>query len=103
MAVATSLDWTCEHEELHHARWALGTGAVLHMQVESLWEDGWDWHVWDSSGRLDPRYGLMDSVEAAKARAEVALDGMLAVLGVGRPVPPLALSQFRAKRQLAWG
>ena len=103
MTVAMTLDWTSEYEELHHAHRALGKGNVLHMQVEGLWEDGWDWHVWDSSGQLDPRYGLADSMEAAKARAEGALDGMLAALGGGRPVPPLALNQFHARRQLAWG
>ena len=57
---------------------------MLHLQVESLWEDGWDWHVWDSSGRLDPRYGLAVSLDAAKARAELALAGMLAVLDLHR-------------------
>ena len=79
-----TLEWTCEHEELHHARWRLGGGDVLHMQVESLWEHGWDWHVWDSSGWLDPRYGLAASLDAAKARAELALIGMLEELGLYR-------------------
>ena len=85
-------DWTCEHEELYHTRWRLGGGDVLHVQVESLWEHGWDWHVWDSSGRLDPRYGLADSLEAAKARAEMALDGMLAALGLSRLVHQSSLN-----------
>ena len=89
MADGTTLDWTREHQELHHTRWRLGGGDVLHMQVESLWEDGWDWHVWDSSSQLDPRYGLAASLDAAKARAELALTGMLAALDLHRPARQL--------------
>ena len=84
-----TFEWTREHEELHHTRWRLGGGDVLHMQVESLWEHGWDWHVWDSSGWLDPRYGLAASLDAAKACAELALAGMLAALDLDRPVSRL--------------
>lgn len=71
-------EWREAHNELHHARWSLGSGRVIGLQVESLLECGWDWHVWDSAGMLDPRYGLADTVEAAKAQAEVALDAMVA-------------------------
>lgn len=89
MTDETTFEWTQEHEEVHHARRGLVTGTVLHMQVESLWEHGWDWHVWDSSGRRDPRYGLAASLDMAKARAEVALAGMLAELDLHRPMQQL--------------
>jgi len=41
-----------------------------------LGECGWDWHVWEQSGRGQQRYGLADTLDEAKAKAEGALDGL---------------------------
>ena len=65
--------------EVHHAKRVLraqGNAVVLHMQVESLGESGWDWHVWEQSGRGQQRYGLADTLVEAKVKAEGALDAL---------------------------
>jgi len=54
----------------------------LHLQVESLGESGWDWHVWEQSGRGQQRYGLADSLTEAKEKAEAALDALAWELGL---------------------
>lgn len=71
------IQWVTEEGEVHHAERHLsarGNAVVLRMQVESLGESGWDWHVWEQSGRGQQRYGLADTLAEAKAKAEVALD-----------------------------
>ena len=71
------VEWEMEEGEVHHAERSLGGRHGLHVQVESLGEYGWDWHVWERSGRGQQRFGLADSLPEAKAKAEAAL-GMLA-------------------------
>ncbi len=66
--------WETDEGEVHHAVRALGGRSALHLQVESLGEYGWDWHVWERSGCGQQRYGLADDLPAAKAKAEAALD-----------------------------
>ena len=70
------VEWQTDEGEVHHAERPLGIRGVLHLQVESLGEYGWDWHVWERSGRGQQRYGLADTLDEAKARAEVALGGL---------------------------
>lgn len=73
------VQWVTDDGEVHHAEQRLsvpGNAAVLHMQVESLGESGWDWHVWEQSGRGQQRYGLADTLDEAKAKAEGALGGL---------------------------
>jgi hypothetical protein len=41
--------------------------------VESLGERGWDWQVWDPSRCLRTHYGVADTLEGAKVRAELAV------------------------------
>jgi hypothetical protein len=74
--------WETDEGELHHAVRSLAGRSVLHLQVESLGEHGWDWHVWEQSGRGQQRYGLADSLAAAKAKAEAALDALARELGL---------------------
>lgn len=74
--------WMTDGDGLHYAGRLLGACGTLHMQVDSLGESGWDWHVWEQSGRGQQRYGLADSLAAAKARAEAALDALAQELGL---------------------
>ncbi len=73
--------WLTDGGEVHYAGWVLGGQGVLHLEVVGLGESGWDWHVWEQSGRGQQRYGLADSLAAAKARAEAALDALARELG----------------------
>jgi len=50
--------------------------------VEILGESGWDWHVWEQSGRGQQRYGLAASLTDAKEKAEAALDALAWELGL---------------------
>ncbi len=70
------VDWLTNEGEMHCAERSLGLRGTLHLQVESLGEYGWDWHVWDQSGRGQQRYGLADTLDEAKAKVESALDGL---------------------------
>ena len=70
------VDWQTNEGEVHHAECPFGTQGVLHLQVADLGECGWDWHVWEQSGRGQQRYGLADTLAEAKAKAECALDGL---------------------------
>lgn len=90
------LDWTAEHEELSHARWLMTDGRMLEIQVESLWEDGWDWQVWDSAGQVEVRYGLAETQAAAKSKAEVALEIVVCEQKMVRFIPraPAIISAF---------
>ncbi len=74
--------WETDEGEVHYAVWTFGGRGVLHLQVESLGEYGWDWHVWERSGRGQQRYGLADALPAAKAKAEAALDALAQELGL---------------------
>lgn len=74
--------WETDEGEVHHAVRTLGGRGALHLQVESLGEYGWDWHVWEQSGRGQQRYGLADDLPAAKAKAEAALDMLARELGL---------------------
>ena len=76
------VEWETEEGEVHHAERWLGGRHVLSLQVESLGEQGWDWHVWERSGRGQQRYGLADSLLAAKSKAEAALDALAQELGL---------------------
>ena len=78
------VEWETDEGEVHYAKRVLsarGNAVVLHMQVESLGESGWDWHVWDSAGQVQQRYGLADGLVEAKAKAEGALDALAWELG----------------------
>ena len=71
--------WTMDDGEMHYAKRQLSTRGkvvVLHMQVETLGEIGWDWNVWELSGCIQQRYGLSDTLDEAKANAEGALSGL---------------------------
>ena len=73
------VEWATDDGEVHHAQRLLSAGrhaVVLHMQVESLGESGWDWHVWEQSGRGQQRYGLADTLVDGKTKAEGALDAL---------------------------
>ncbi len=74
--------WETDEGEVHHAVRMLGGRGALHLQVESLGESGWDWHVWEQSGHGQQRYGLADDLPAAKAKAEAALDALARELGL---------------------
>ncbi len=76
------VEWETEEGEVHRAEQSLGERHALNLQVESLGEHGWDWHVWEQSGRGQQRYGLADSLAAAKAKAEAALDALARELGL---------------------
>ena len=70
------VQWVTDEGEVHHAEQHLsvhGNAVVLHMQIESLGEIGWDWHVWEQFGHGQQRYGLADTLSEAKAKAEGAL------------------------------
>jgi hypothetical protein len=68
--------WMMDGDGLHYAARLLGARGTLHMQVDSLGESGWDWHVWEQLDRGQQRYGLADTLDEAKAKAENALDGL---------------------------
>jgi len=73
------VQWVMDESEVHHAEWPLsvrGNVVVLHMRVESLGESGWDWNMWEPSGCVRQRYGLADTLDEAKAKAEGALGGL---------------------------
>ncbi len=73
------VQWVTDEGKVHRAERPLsvrGSVVVLHMQVESLGESGWDWHVWEQSDRVRQRYGLADTLDEAKAKAEGALSGL---------------------------
>ena len=73
------LQWVTDKDKVHHAELRLsarGNVVALHMQVETLGENGWDWNVWEQSGCVRQRYGLADTLDEAKAKAEGALGGL---------------------------
>ena len=76
------VEWETAEGEVHHAERTLGSRGILYLQVESLGENGWDWHVWEQSGRGQQRYGLADSLTEAKERAEAVLDTLARELGL---------------------
>lgn len=65
--------WISEDGEVYSAKRLMGAKGTLHLAVESLGETGWDWHVWDTAGCVRQHYGLADTLEEAKAKAERAL------------------------------
>ena len=71
--------WVMDKGKVHYAEQQLsvrGNIVVLHLQVETLGESGWDWNVWEPSGYVRQRYGLTNTLDEAKARAEGALDSL---------------------------
>ena len=71
--------WVTDDGEMHHAKWHLSVCVgltVLHLQVGTLGENGWDWHVWAPYGCVRQRYGLAGTLNEAKAKAESALGGL---------------------------
>lgn len=78
---AALIEWQTNEGEVHCAERSLGTKGMLRLQVESLDEYGWDWHVWERSGQGQQRYGLADTLDEAKAKAEGALGGLARELG----------------------
>ena len=71
-----SVCWTSDNENSQFARF-VGLGFIAHLTVESLADGSWDWHVWDQIGWLEPSYGLSETIESAKAQAELALAAYL--------------------------
>ncbi len=67
------VDWETTEGEVYRAERRLGGRGALYLQVESLGENGWDWHVCEQSGHGQQRYGLADSLMEAKEKAEAAL------------------------------
>ena len=72
-----TVDWRELHDGLYYARRILPSHRVITLQIESLLEIGWDWHVSEDTGRCAPQYGLAHSLEEAQVRAEDAMDAML--------------------------
>ena len=69
--------WVREHADMYSAEIVADQCCKLHLLVEGLGDTGWDWHVWDTTGRLQQRYGLADTAAQAKAQAEAALGLMI--------------------------
>ena len=80
----TPVHWIRDEEDFYSAVIRHGTEAAVHAAVEGLGETGWDWHVWDPAERVDPRYGLADTLADGQALAERALSVMLRQLGWAR-------------------
>lgn len=76
------VEWEMDEGEVHRAERWLGGRYALNIQVESLGEHGWDWHVWERSGHGQQRYGLAESLTGAKGEAEAALDVLVRELGL---------------------
>ena len=79
------VQWVTNEGEIHNAERVLrarGGFIVLYMQVESLGESGWDWHVWDMSRQVRQQYGLADTLAEAKRKAEAAAELMTQELGL---------------------
>lgn len=74
------LHWKSEMTEFHTAEMPVRDG-ILYLTAESLGEAGWDWRVWDERQRAPQRYGLGDTLEEAKARAERALIDLMQQIG----------------------
>jgi len=73
-----TVDWISEGTGFHAAEWRLGAGVVVHLLVEELGDRGWDWHVWEPTRCPRAAYGVANTLEAAKARAELAATGAVA-------------------------
>ena len=71
------LHWKSDQGEFHAAEMQPTQGGVVYLTVESLGEAGWDWQVWDTQQRVPRCYGLGETLEEAKAKAESALEGLL--------------------------
>lgn len=74
------LRWVSEEGEFFSAERPLGGKGTVHAVVESLGGAGWDWHVWDTAGRVQQRYGVADTLDEAMERAERALPDLLVAL-----------------------
>ena len=48
--------------------------------VESLGGAGWDWHAWETDGRVQPRYGVAGTLDQAREQADQALADLLEAL-----------------------
>lgn len=77
-----SIDWVKTLDEVLHARWSLGDGEVIGLDIESLLPTGWDWHVWHNRSDVPFRSGTAENLDDAKAAAECALSTMLVELGI---------------------
>lgn len=67
-----ALAWIRDGEGLYTATAALDGGGWAYLTVEELCGIGWDWQVWDAAHEARLHYGLADSREQAKTRAEQA-------------------------------
>ena len=74
--------WMLEEVDFHAGQRALGVAGALHVAVESLGENGWDWHVWDLSRQVRQQYGLADTLAEAKRKAEAVAELMAQEMGV---------------------
>jgi len=68
--------WVLDDGDLHTDQRVLGMVGALHLTLESLGENGWDWHVWDMSCQVRQQYGLADTLTEAKRKAEAAAELM---------------------------
>ena len=78
-----ALAWVSYVAEVQHARHLLEDGEVVMLQVESLLDGGWHWHVWDSAGLAWSRHGIAETAQEARTAAEGASNEMLAELALG--------------------
>ena len=67
------VEWLSEDGQVYSADRSLERFGTIHLMVESLGEMGWDWHVWETAGRLQQRYGLADTLLEAQVKARSAL------------------------------
>lgn len=74
--------WMLEEVDFHAGQRALGVAGALHVAVEGLGENGWDWHVWDMSRQVRQQYGLANTLAEAKRKAETAAELMAQELGL---------------------
>lgn len=68
--------WVLDDGDLHTGQRVLGMVGALHLALESLGENGWDWHVWDMSRQVRQQHGLADTLTEAKHKAEAAAELM---------------------------
>ena len=68
--------WISENKNSYFANY-VGLKLIAHLVVEEVADGGWDWHVWDQIGWLEPSYGLSETAEDAKAQAELVLTAYL--------------------------
>lgn len=67
------VNWTDEDELFHEAECRSEGGRIVRLLVEGLGEHGWGWQVHEPADARPMRYGVVDTLGAAKVRAELEL------------------------------